>query len=147
MREINQVVASHTPGAGDLARTPGMCPEWESNLPFALFFLVEPVLLSRKSKDVPLLPSLDYEKLKKDLVWGSDRLKAFLLQALRWVRAFPVNLKKKTVLVCLAAASHASFNPATKPLSSCCPLTPRARVETTSDSDVPHTTHVTKSAS
>ncbi|XP_023379623.1 lisH domain-containing protein ARMC9 [Pteropus vampyrus] len=37
-----------------------------------------------KSKDVPLLPSLDYEKLKKDLIWGSDRLKAFLLQALRW---------------------------------------------------------------
>ncbi|XP_069322349.1 lisH domain-containing protein ARMC9 isoform X3 [Eulemur rufifrons] len=35
-------------------------------------------------KDVPLLPSLDYEKLKKDLIWGSDRLKAFLLQALRW---------------------------------------------------------------
>uniref|UniRef100_A0A6I8NAY8 LisH domain-containing protein ARMC9 n=1 Tax=Ornithorhynchus anatinus TaxID=9258 RepID=A0A6I8NAY8_ORNAN len=34
--------------------------------------------------DVPLLPSLDYEKLKKDLVFGSDRLKAFLLQALRW---------------------------------------------------------------
>ncbi|VFV36752.1 Hypothetical predicted protein [Lynx pardinus] len=37
-----------------------------------------------KPKDVPLLPSLDYEKLKKDLIWGSDRLKAFLLQALRW---------------------------------------------------------------
>ncbi|GAB1285181.1 LisH domain-containing protein ARMC9 [Apodemus speciosus] len=38
----------------------------------------------RKLQDVPLLPSLDYEKLKKDLIWGSDRLKAFLLQALRW---------------------------------------------------------------
>ncbi|KAL4630739.1 lisH domain-containing protein ARMC9 isoform X2 [Arapaima gigas] len=37
-----------------------------------------------KLKDVPLLPSLDYEKLKKDLVNGSDRLKALLLQALRW---------------------------------------------------------------
>ncbi|KAG8520932.1 LisH domain-containing protein ARMC9, partial [Galemys pyrenaicus] len=37
-----------------------------------------------KLKDVPLLPSLDYEKLKKDLLSGSDRLKAFLLQALRW---------------------------------------------------------------
>ncbi|MBZ3874371.1 LisH domain-containing protein ARMC9 [Sciurus carolinensis] len=37
-----------------------------------------------KLNDVPLLPSLDYEKLKKDLIWGSDRLKAFLLQALRW---------------------------------------------------------------
>lgn len=39
----------------------------------------------RKMQDVPLLPSLDYEKLKKDLITGSDRLKAFLLQALRWV--------------------------------------------------------------
>ncbi|NWU76767.1 ARMC9 protein, partial [Onychorhynchus coronatus] len=38
----------------------------------------------RKMQDVPLLPSLDYEKLKKDLVTGNDRLKAFLLQALRW---------------------------------------------------------------
>ncbi|NXW43141.1 ARMC9 protein, partial [Nyctiprogne leucopyga] len=37
-----------------------------------------------KVQDVPLLPSLDYEKLKKDLITGSDRLKAFLLQALRW---------------------------------------------------------------
>ncbi|KAM5326403.1 lisH domain-containing protein ARMC9 isoform 1-T3 [Glossophaga mutica] len=41
-------------------------------------------LAPMKPKDVPLLPSLDYEKLKKDLIWGSDRLKAFLLQALRW---------------------------------------------------------------
>uniref|UniRef100_A0A8D2KSW9 LisH domain-containing protein ARMC9 n=1 Tax=Varanus komodoensis TaxID=61221 RepID=A0A8D2KSW9_VARKO len=37
-----------------------------------------------KIQEVPLLPSLDYEKLKKDLLDGSDRLKAFLLQALRW---------------------------------------------------------------
>uniref|UniRef100_A0A8C8S0W5 LisH domain-containing protein ARMC9 n=1 Tax=Pelusios castaneus TaxID=367368 RepID=A0A8C8S0W5_9SAUR len=37
-----------------------------------------------KMQEVPLLPSLDYEKLKKDLIIGSDRLKAFLLQALRW---------------------------------------------------------------
>ncbi|NWZ78668.1 ARMC9 protein, partial [Poecile atricapillus] len=37
-----------------------------------------------KLQDVPLLPSLDYEKLKKDLITGSDRLKALLLQALRW---------------------------------------------------------------
>ncbi|NXP66601.1 ARMC9 protein, partial [Chloropsis cyanopogon] len=37
-----------------------------------------------KVQDVPLLPSLDYEKLKKDLITGSDRLKALLLQALRW---------------------------------------------------------------
>lgn len=52
-------------------------------MPFA-FFLFELAVLNRKLKDVPLLPSLDYEKLKKDLIWGSDRLKAFLLQALRW---------------------------------------------------------------
>ncbi|XP_033006772.1 lisH domain-containing protein ARMC9 isoform X7 [Lacerta agilis] len=41
-------------------------------------------LVPVKMKEVPLLPSLDYEKLKKDLVEGSDRLKTFLLQALRW---------------------------------------------------------------
>uniref|UniRef100_A0A667WYA6 LisH domain-containing protein ARMC9 n=1 Tax=Myripristis murdjan TaxID=586833 RepID=A0A667WYA6_9TELE len=35
-------------------------------------------------KEVPMLPSLDYEKLKKDLVEGSDRLQSLLLQALRW---------------------------------------------------------------
>ncbi|XP_062306448.1 lisH domain-containing protein ARMC9 isoform X2 [Osmerus eperlanus] len=35
-------------------------------------------------KDVPLLPSLDYDKLKRDLLGGSDRLKGLLLQALRW---------------------------------------------------------------
>ncbi|TNN75573.1 LisH domain-containing protein ARMC9 [Liparis tanakae] len=38
----------------------------------------------QKSKEVPMLPSLDYEKLKKDLVGGSDRLQSLLLQALRW---------------------------------------------------------------
>lgn len=32
-----------------------------------------------------MLPSLDYDKLKNDLVVGSDRLKCLLLQALRWV--------------------------------------------------------------
>ncbi|XP_018096826.1 lisH domain-containing protein ARMC9 isoform X1 [Xenopus laevis] len=37
-----------------------------------------------KQQEVPLFPSLDYEKLKKDLVFGNDRLKAFILQALRW---------------------------------------------------------------
>ncbi|NXW57154.1 ARMC9 protein, partial [Eurystomus gularis] len=37
-----------------------------------------------KMQDVPMLPSLDYEKLKKDLITGNNRLKAFLLQALRW---------------------------------------------------------------
>ena len=26
------VVASHVPPTGDLARNPGMCPDWESNL-------------------------------------------------------------------------------------------------------------------
>ena len=31
-RNINVVVASHTPTTGDLARNPGMCPDWESNL-------------------------------------------------------------------------------------------------------------------
>lgn len=61
--------------------------------PFALFLLFELAMLSRKLKDVPLLPSLDYEKLKKDLIWGSDRLKAFLLQALRWVSIVPSNLE------------------------------------------------------
>uniref|UniRef100_A0A8C7LWL0 Armadillo repeat containing 9 n=1 Tax=Oncorhynchus mykiss TaxID=8022 RepID=A0A8C7LWL0_ONCMY len=35
-------------------------------------------------KEVPLLPSLDYDKLKRDLLGGSDRLKALLLQALCW---------------------------------------------------------------
>lgn len=37
---------------------------------------------------MPILPSLDYEKLKKDLIEGSDRLKTLLLQALRWVITF-----------------------------------------------------------
>ena len=27
------VAASHTPSTGDLARNPGMCPDWELNLP------------------------------------------------------------------------------------------------------------------
>ncbi|NWT17834.1 ARMC9 protein, partial [Vireo altiloquus] len=43
-----------------------------------------PGTVSINTQDVPLLPSLDYEKLKKDLITGSDRLKALLLQALRW---------------------------------------------------------------
>ena len=36
MREKHQcVVASHMPPTGDLARNPGMCPDWESYwLPF-----------------------------------------------------------------------------------------------------------------
>ncbi|NWV21505.1 ARMC9 protein, partial [Origma solitaria] len=43
-----------------------------------------PGSVSINMQDVPLLPSLDYEKLKQDLMTGSERLKAFLLQALRW---------------------------------------------------------------
>ncbi|KAM4740067.1 lisH domain-containing protein ARMC9 isoform 2-T2 [Anableps anableps] len=38
----------------------------------------------QRPKEVPMLPSLDYEKLKKDLVNGLDRQKCLLLQALRW---------------------------------------------------------------
>ncbi|XP_035509312.1 lisH domain-containing protein ARMC9 isoform X2 [Morone saxatilis] len=38
----------------------------------------------QRSKEVPMLPSLDYEKLKKDLFEGPDRLRSLLLQALRW---------------------------------------------------------------
>ena len=29
--EIHQLVASHTPPTGDLARNPGVCYDWESN--------------------------------------------------------------------------------------------------------------------
>lgn len=32
-----------------------------------------------------MLPSLDYDKLNRDLVEGPDRLRSLLLQALRWV--------------------------------------------------------------
>ncbi|XP_053369497.1 lisH domain-containing protein ARMC9-like [Clarias gariepinus] len=46
--------------------------------------LLRASIAAQRSKDVPLLPSLDYEKLKRDLISGSDRLKALLLQALRW---------------------------------------------------------------
>uniref|UniRef100_A0AAX7VFG6 LisH domain-containing protein ARMC9 n=1 Tax=Astatotilapia calliptera TaxID=8154 RepID=A0AAX7VFG6_ASTCA len=38
----------------------------------------------QRPKDVPMLPSLDYEKLKKDLIEGSERLQSLLLQAMRW---------------------------------------------------------------
>uniref|UniRef100_A0A3P9NMS0 LisH domain-containing protein ARMC9 n=1 Tax=Poecilia reticulata TaxID=8081 RepID=A0A3P9NMS0_POERE len=40
--------------------------------------------IALQPKEVPMLPSLDYDKLKNDLVVGSDRLKCLLLQALRW---------------------------------------------------------------
>uniref|UniRef100_A0A674N1K4 LisH domain-containing protein ARMC9 n=1 Tax=Takifugu rubripes TaxID=31033 RepID=A0A674N1K4_TAKRU len=39
---------------------------------------------TRPGTEVPMLPSLDYEKVKKDLIEGRDRLKSLLLQALRW---------------------------------------------------------------
>ncbi|XP_057697097.1 lisH domain-containing protein ARMC9 isoform X2 [Corythoichthys intestinalis] len=49
--------------------------------------------------EVPVLPSLDYMKLKKDLLEGSDRLKCLLLQALRWrlTRSIPGE-QRETVL-------------------------------------------------
>ncbi|XP_054645151.1 lisH domain-containing protein ARMC9 isoform X2 [Dunckerocampus dactyliophorus] len=40
--------------------------------------------IAPQPKEVPMLPSLDYVKLKKDLLEGSDRLRSMLLQALRW---------------------------------------------------------------
>uniref|UniRef100_A0AAX7UG78 LisH domain-containing protein ARMC9 n=1 Tax=Astatotilapia calliptera TaxID=8154 RepID=A0AAX7UG78_ASTCA len=40
--------------------------------------------IAPQPKDVPMLPSLDYEKLKKDLIEGSERLQSLLLQAMRW---------------------------------------------------------------
>ncbi|XP_061539252.1 lisH domain-containing protein ARMC9 isoform X4 [Phycodurus eques] len=40
--------------------------------------------IAPQAKEVPMLPSLDYVKLKKDLLEGSDRLRSLLLQALRW---------------------------------------------------------------
>ncbi|KAK1897503.1 LisH domain containing protein ARMC9, partial [Dissostichus eleginoides] len=46
--------------------------------------LLRASIASQRPKEVPMLPSLDYEKLKKDLVEGSNRLRALLLQALRW---------------------------------------------------------------
>ena len=30
-KKHHRVVASHMPPTGDLARNPGMCPDWESN--------------------------------------------------------------------------------------------------------------------
>ncbi|XP_069558365.1 lisH domain-containing protein ARMC9 isoform X4 [Brachyistius frenatus] len=38
----------------------------------------------QRPKEVPMLPSLDYEKLKKDLMEAPDRHRSLLLQALRW---------------------------------------------------------------
>lgn len=71
----------------------------------------------RKLQDVPLLPSLDYEKLKKDLITGSDRLKALLLQALRWVRTggvleasrTEIHFVNKMVVLVMSSTSQATF--------------------------------------
>ncbi|XP_062251892.1 lisH domain-containing protein ARMC9 isoform X1 [Platichthys flesus] len=38
----------------------------------------------QRPKEGQIFPSLDYERLKKDLVEGADRLQSLLLQALRW---------------------------------------------------------------
>lgn len=46
--------------------------------------LLRASIAPQRPKEVPLLPSLDYDKLKRDLLGGSDRLKALLLQALCW---------------------------------------------------------------
>ncbi|KAG8445016.1 hypothetical protein GDO86_009963 [Hymenochirus boettgeri] len=46
--------------------------------------LLRASVVPMRQQDVPLFPSLDYEKLKKDLLLGNDRLKVFILQALRW---------------------------------------------------------------
>ena len=35
--------------------------------------------------EVPLLPSLDYEKVREDMLHEETRKRALLLQALRWV--------------------------------------------------------------
>ncbi|XP_028259331.1 lisH domain-containing protein ARMC9-like isoform X2 [Parambassis ranga] len=46
--------------------------------------LLRASIAPERPKDVPVLPSLDYDKLKKDLLVGPDRLRSLLLQALRW---------------------------------------------------------------
>uniref|UniRef100_A0A4W5PST3 Armadillo repeat containing 9 n=1 Tax=Hucho hucho TaxID=62062 RepID=A0A4W5PST3_9TELE len=46
--------------------------------------LLRASIAPQRPKEVPLLPSLDYDKLRRDLLGGSDRLKALLLQALCW---------------------------------------------------------------
>ncbi|XP_075058477.1 lisH domain-containing protein ARMC9 isoform X2 [Mixophyes fleayi] len=64
------------PGTG--CHCVGPCPDADASS--MLRASIAPI----KPQEVPLLPSLDYEKLKKDLLCGSDRLKALILQALRW---------------------------------------------------------------
>uniref|UniRef100_A0A7N6FGN9 LisH domain-containing protein ARMC9 n=1 Tax=Anabas testudineus TaxID=64144 RepID=A0A7N6FGN9_ANATE len=51
---------------------------------FSASSMLRASIAPQRSKEVPMLPSLDYEKLKKDLLEGSDRLRSLLLQALRW---------------------------------------------------------------
>lgn len=75
---------------------------------------------SRRWKEVPMLPSLDYDKLKKDLVKGPNRLRSLLLQALRWVgwsfqhlcqRKEALERRKSSWLLC-ERATPSRFNPA-----------------------------------
>ncbi|XP_032924424.1 lisH domain-containing protein ARMC9 isoform X2 [Catharus ustulatus] len=77
---LKQAIAHHIdfsrPGTGYYSMSP--CDDGYAST------LLRASLATIKLQDVPLLPSLDYEKLKKDLITGSDRLKALLLQALRW---------------------------------------------------------------
>lgn len=55
-----------------------------------------------------MLPSLDYEKLKKDLVEGLDRLQSLLLQALRWVNIH-ITVYIHNLLFLLCHASYFSY--------------------------------------
>ena len=53
VQEIHRSVASHTPPTEDLAQSPGMCPNWESNQrPFGCKPVVNP--LSHTTKGSPL---------------------------------------------------------------------------------------------
>lgn len=58
---------------------------------------------------MPMLPSLDYEKLKKDLVEGSDRLRSLLLQALRWVSII-IGLKMSSILLMIHDLFFSIYN-------------------------------------
>ncbi|KAJ8021710.1 LisH domain-containing protein ARMC9 [Holothuria leucospilota] len=41
-------------------------------------------IIEEKNEDIPLLPSLDYDHVKRDMIHAETREKALLLQALRW---------------------------------------------------------------
>ncbi|XP_071840885.1 lisH domain-containing protein ARMC9-like isoform X3 [Apostichopus japonicus] len=58
-------------------------PPTANSLLKASFAQYSPII-EEKNEDVPLLPSLDYDHIKKDLVSAETREKALLLQALRW---------------------------------------------------------------